>query len=219
MDAYENNNYIGEYSTGISNIRDGSKAVDVNREMFLASDVSMSSTTDHIRNYTSGYLANRIIELDVINKTHRTVDYDYVSEYKNQFHTSGIGSKAVPVFTEESLRNPVQSISFYPKNSALFDNFSDNVNERMTEIHGNRKSSLMDLTNLKINMNIPGRTDVEVGRIFYLKYPGLGADASKLDKEYSGFYLVTAICHKISRFRHEMIIEGIKDSLRVDNEK
>lgn len=215
-DAFQNNNYIGEYSTGVSNIRDGKKVIDVNREMFLASDVSMSNTTDHIKNYTSGYLASRIIELDVINKTHQTVDYDYVFEYKNQFHTSGDGSKAVPLFSANSLRNPVTNISYYPKNPGLFDDFNNNINERMTEISGNRKSSLMDLTNVKINMTIPGRTDIEAGRIFYMKFPALGADASKLDKDYSGYYLITAMNHKINRIRHEITLEGIKDSIKLN---
>lgn len=216
-DAYENNNYIGEYSTAISNIRDGSKAVDVNREMFIASDVSMKGTIDHIKNYTSGYLSNRLIELDVINKSYQVKDYDYINEYKNQFHTSGPGNKSVPIFKEESLRNPVQNISYYPKNPGLFDNFPNNVNERMTEIHGNRKSSMMDLSNLRMNITIPGRTDIQIGSLFYMKYPSLGADASKLDRDYSGFYLMTAIAHKITRFRHDITAECIKDSLRVDN--
>ncbi len=215
-DAYENNNYIGEYSTGISNIRDGKKVVDVNREMFLASDVSMSATTDHIKNYTSGYLANRLIELDVINKQYQVFDYDYINEYKNQFHTSGKGEKSVPAFTSESLRNPVQNTSYYPKNPGLFDNFIGNVNERMGEIHGNRKSSLTELSNIKINITVPGRTDAEVGNLFRMLYPALGADPSKLDRDYSGFYLITAICHRINRMSHTMHIEGVKDSLRVD---
>lgn len=212
-DAFENDNYIGEYSTGVSNIREGKKTVDVNREMFIATDVTMSNTTDHIKNYTSGYLSSRLMEVDVINKKYQTFDYDYVLDYKNQFHTSGPGLNAKPIFNDFSLRNPVTRISYYPKNPGLFDDFQNNVNERMHEIHGNRMASLMDLGNIKINMTVPGRTDVEVGRVLYFKYSGLGSDASKLDRDYSGYYLVTAICHKINRLRHEMTIEGIKDSL------
>lgn len=216
-DAYENNNYIGEYAISVSNIRDGKKTIDINREMHIASEVIMPSTTDYIKNYTSGYLANRLIHLDLYNKTYESIDYDYVSDYKNQYHTSGKGEKALPSFSDESLRNPVSDISFYPKNEKLFTDFSNNVNERMNDIHGNRKSSLLDLSNIKINMVIPGRTDIEIGRILYLKYPGLDTNIKDeqelLDREYSGFYLITAIAHKINRLEHTMTLECIKDSL------
>lgn len=219
-DAFENNNYLGDYTISVSNIRDGNRVLDINREMHIASDVNMPTTSDYIKNYNSGYLSNRLIELDLYNKTYESYDYDYILDYKNAYHTSGPGEKAIPIFTEDSLRNPSTDVSFYPKNEKLFDDFSNNVNERMNEIHGNRKSSLLDLSNLKINMTIPGRTDIEVGRVMYLKYPSLELktknDTDALDKDYSGFYLVTAINHKINRLNHTMTIEGIKDSLLID---
>ena len=38
------------------------------------------------------------------------------------------------------------------------------------------------------------------------------------DKLYSGFYIITAIHHKVNRLSHEMIMEVVKDSLLVDQE-
>ena len=222
-DVNENKNSIGTYTVSASNIREGAPTPNINREYFIAKDVSMVDTTDHIQNYTSGYLASRILTLDVYNKKYEAVDYDYVTEYSKQFHTSGPGNKAIPIFTPESLRNSATNISFYPVNPKLFNNFKDNISEKMGEIHGNRRSSMLDLTNLKMNMTVPGRTDIEVGRVMYFSYPSLGekekASDKAEDKNYSGYYLITAIHHTINKTKHLMTIEAVKDSLYVNEEK
>lgn len=221
-DAYENNNYLGRYLISVSNIRQDEGSQNVNREMFLAKDVEMVESADYIKNYTNGYLGNRLIYLDVFSKEYQLVDYDHVNNYEKQYHTSGKGSQAKPVFNKNTFRNFATNISFYPKNPKLFDNFQDNVNEKMNEIHGNRLSSMLELTNIKMNMTIPGRTDAEVGRIIYFEYPSLGAkdetdtESSSQDKLYSGYYLITAIHHRINKLEHMMTIEVIKDSLYVD---
>lgn len=221
--AYENNNIIGYYSIAASNLTGADNRKDLGREYFLAKNVEMVSTVDQIKNFTNGYLANRLVYLDVYNKEYDLVDYDYVDEYKAQFHTSGDGEKAVPPFSSNSLRNFATNISFYPKNPKLFDGFADNINEKMNVIYGNRKSSMLDLTNLKMHIEVPGRTDVEVGRVLYFIYPSLEAkdesdkNTVKQDTLYSGYYLITAIHHRINKHQHSMIMEIVKDSLLVNN--
>jgi hypothetical protein len=223
-DAHENKNYFGRYLISASNVRDDKKSQNVNREMFLAKDVEMIETTDYIKNYTSGYLGNRLIYLDVFNKDYQLIDYDHTVNYEKQFHSSGKGTEAKPVFNKDTFKNFATNISFYPKNPKLFDNYQDNINEKMGEIHGNRLSSMLELTNIKMNMTVPGRTDAEVGRIIYFEYPSLGAkdesdnESSAQDKLYSGYYLISAIHHRVTKMEHEMIMEVIKDSLYVDKE-
>jgi hypothetical protein len=223
-DATENNNIIGEYTIAASNITGNNNKKDLGREYFIAQEVDMITTVDQIKNFTNGFLANRLIYLDVHNKVYNLVDYDYVNEYKAQYHTSGKGENALPPFSSNSLRNFATDISFYPKNPKLFDNFTDNVNEKMDVIYGNRKSSLLDLNNIRMNISVPGRTDVEVGRMLYFRYPALGpknqADLVANDAQdtlYSGYYLITAINHKINRHEHIMTMEIVKDSLNVNN--
>jgi hypothetical protein len=77
----------------------------------------------------------------------------------------------------------------------------------------------MDLTNVKLHITVPGRTDVEVGNMLYFSYPAVEAGAKtdeedrKEDKQYSGYYLITAINHKINNIEHTMTMELTKDSL------
>jgi len=221
-DVAENDSYIGEYTISASNIRDGANSPDIDREYFIAKDVDMVDTTDGVKNFTNGYLANRLITLDVYNKKYETIDYDYTQEYEKQWHTSGSGATAIPIFTKDGVRNFATNISFYPVNPKLYNDFTDNVNEKMKDIYGNRLSSMLDLTNLKLHMTVHGRTDVQVGNVLRFKYPGLGAkdetsrEENSIDKHYSGYYLITAIHHKINKINHSMTMECVKDSLYVD---
>lgn len=223
--AYENGNYIGRYTIAASNIREEGKGQNINRELFLAKDVTMSETTDYIKNYTNGYLANRLVYLDLYNKEYKLIDYDHVDSYDKQFHSSGDGEKARPSFDKNTFRNAATNISFYPKNPKLFDGVNDNVSDRMGEIYGNRKSSMLELTNLKMNITVPGRTDIEAGRLLYFDYPALGGKSeedttqTQQDKLYSGYYLITAIHHKVTKIEHSMIMEIVKDSLEIDSNK
>jgi hypothetical protein len=222
--AHQEKNYLGRYLISASNVREDKNSQNVNREMFLAKDVEMIESTDYIKNYTNGYLGNRLVYLDIFNKEYELIDYDHVTNYDKQFHTSGIGKEAKPVFNNETFRNFATNISFYPKNPKLFNDYADNISEKMGEIHGNRLSSMLELTNIKMNMTIPGRTDAEVGRILYFEYPSMGGKSegdtgsSAQDKLYSGYYLITAIHHKVNKLEHQMVMEVIKDSLFVDQE-
>lgn len=219
--ALERDGIVGVYSYSPNNNKKG-KERDIAKEMFTISDIEMVQTTDHVKNYTNGYLANRLITLDVFNKKYEFFDYDYVEEYKKSYHTSGKGDRAVPVFVPESPRNFSSSISYYPVNPKLFDNFPGNVSEKMGEIYGNRKSTLLDLTNIKLNITVPGRSDIEVGNLIYINFPALGpaveSDMNKnhIDRSYSGYYLITAIHHRLTALEHIMIMEVVKDSLKVD---
>ena len=222
--AHENKNYLARYLISASNIREDGNAQNVNREMSLAKDVEMIESTDYIKNYTNGYLGNRLVYLDIFNKEYQLIDYDHVLNYEKQFHSSGKGTEAKPVFSKDTFRNFATNISFYPKNPKLFNDYADNISEKMGEIHGNRLSSMLELTNIKMNMTVPGRTDAEVGRLIYFEYPSMGGKeagdtaSTAQDKLYSGYYLITAIHHKVNKLQHEMVMEVIKDSLYVDIE-
>ena len=110
-----------------------------------------------------------------------------------------------------------------PENSSdfskSFEPYQDNVNERMPDIYGNRKSNLLEMNQLKLELFVAGRTDIEVGRILKLNYPDVSPrgtedqSSENLDKKYSGNYLITAINHKINTQSHMMSMEIVKDGL------
>jgi hypothetical protein len=216
-DALINKSIIGEYYVSASNI-EFENGRDLDREYFLAKNIVMISAIDNAKNMTTGYLANRLLTVDFYNKKFDVYDYDYTLEYKNQYHSADSGEKAIPPFPSNIMRNAASNLSYYPVNSKLYDNVSDNISEKISDIHGNRLSSLMDLNNIKMSIVVPGRTDVEVGRSLYFTYPALGSPGTESrskwleDSLYSGYYLITAIHHTVTLKSHYMTMEIIKDS-------
>jgi hypothetical protein len=229
--AVQTNNYIGKYYIAGADvdIKESELNKDLNREMFIASDVVMLESSDFIKYKSSGYLANRLIFLDVFNKEYESVNYSHTQAYPTQFHSSGSGLTAIPPFGRGIGASSQSNISFYPKNPRLFQDtvdiyFKDNINEKMGGIHGNRMSSMMELNNIKMQITVPGRTDIEVGRMLNFFYPPVqprdvtDSAEEKVDKLYSGYYLITAIHHKVNKKNHTMTMELTKDSLYVDSE-
>ena len=204
---------LGTYYYKVNSVKENQ---DINEKMFIAEDFQVIRTTDHLTNYSNGYLANRLITLDVINKKYEFHDYDHVTKFKEYAHSQGESS--IPIFASDTLRNPVTKIRFYPIHPGLHT-IPNNINEKMPTIFGNRMSNLQELSNLKITINVPGRTDAEVGAMLYFSFPDVSPkseqDVSKTneDKYYSGFYIVTAVRHKINNFKHTMTLELVKDAL------
>lgn len=229
--AVQNNDYIGRYFIAGADvdIKDTELNKDINREMFIASDVVMLESSDFVKYNSSGYLANRLIYLDIYNKEYESINYLHTQRYPTQYHSSGSGATAIPPYGQGIEATPQSNISFYSKNPKLFQQseteyFKDNISEKMGQIHGNRMSSMMELTNIKMQITVPGRTDVEVGRMLYFYYPPVqprditDSAEEKVDKLYSGYYLISAIHHKVNKKNHTMTMELTKDSLYVDTE-
>lgn len=205
---------LGKYNYAPNNVAGGSD--DLNEKMFQVEQFDVIRTSDHLLNYSNGYLANRLITLDVINKKYQFHDYDHVEKFKTYKHSQG--DKSIPIFANETPRNPVTTIRFYPIHPGLHT-IEKNVNERMPDIYGNRLSNMLELTNFKLNLTVPGRTDAEVGAMIYFSFPDVspkaGVDKSKTneDKYYSGNYIITALRHKINLYKHTMTMEIVKDAL------
>ena len=72
----------------------------------------------------------------------------------------------------------------------------------------------------QLEITVPGRTDYTVGQkvsVVLNKVEATAASDSDLtDRMFSGFYLVSAINHVISRESHECNMELIKESLQAD---
>jgi hypothetical protein len=103
-------------------------------------------------------------------------------------------------------------------NPGVLDSTEDSIDLHPEEFVSQRNSSLMDLTTLRLQITVPGRTDAEVGRLIKLYYPSVGektkedSEALIWDKFVTGVYMITAIHHQISPLRHTMFLEISKDS-------
>lgn len=211
------NQSIGNYNYAATAAYPGSD--DVNEKMALIQKIEILNGIDHLSSLENGYFANQLIELDLINKKITSTDYYHPDKFLDYTHAVTEKNNVSPLFNSKNLIiNADSHKRVYPKQPGLYSKFTNNYNERMSEIYGNRKSNILDLNSLKLNILIHGRTDIEVGRTIYIKFPDISPvgvkDLSRenLDKRYAGTYLITAIRHKINAFKHMASLEVIRDS-------
>jgi len=190
---------------------------DINAEYQKVEDFEIIETFNAFKNNQNGYYANRLITFDIQSKTFEIFDYDHVASYSQYNHLE----KGAP-FRDDTLRATAGHISFYPKHTELYTGVKLNANDVVEKVLPQRRSTIQELSNFKIVITVPGRTDIEVGTIINFVYPDNRprdeTDKSKDggDEYYSGRYLVTAIRHKVTLIKHMMIMEIVKDSFRKD---
>lgn len=199
----------------------GEYAKDVDTEYQKAEEMQLIDSFNNFKNVQNGYYANRLVTMNIFTKTYNVFDYDHVASYDDYKHLENISGKTdVAPFTKDVLRGPTSYIQFAPKHKFLYNDFTDNVNDIVEKVLPPRVSVVNELTNFKLIITVPGRMDAEVGSIVRFIYPDTntrdGTDSSELkeDNYYSGFYMITAIRHKITLLKHMMILEIVKDSYK-----
>lgn len=186
---------------------------DIDAEYKKVEEFKVVETFNGFKNNLNGYYANRLVTFDISNKQFEYFDYDHVASFGEYKHLDN-----APPFKSDTLREPGSYITFYPKHHQLYTFAFRNVNDRIEEILPRRYSTIHEFSNFKLEITVPGRCDIEVGAIVKFRFPDVrprdGADKNQSgeDKYYSGYYLVTAIRHKITLQRHMMILELAKDS-------
>jgi hypothetical protein len=191
-------------------------------------EFELMETYNNFKNVQNGYYANRLFTLDMLTKKYDVTNYDHIAEYPKYKHLEMIGGKTgeecLP-FPANTLRGSASYTQFYPKHARLYGDAKQSeeaqlaVNDTIADVLPKRVSMVNELTNFKLIITVPGRCDIELGAVIYFSYPDGTPSApdekneNKEDDYYSGYYLVTAIRHKVTLHEHKMILEIIKDSL------
>ena len=196
----------------------GGYVKDIEKEYQKVEDMRVVTGYNALKNTQTGYLANRLYTFDVITKKRQVFDYNHTGGYAQYTHLEDIGGTSVPPFARGIDATPAGYNQIYMQHDQLYTGVKNNAGDVIDKILPRRTSTSTELTNLKIEITVPGRTDAEVGSIVYFGYPDAAPrDPSdkaitKYDTLYSGYYLITAIRHKINMLKHMMIMELVKDS-------
>jgi hypothetical protein len=181
-------------------------------DFFALDEASIENASDQLKLTSEGELASKVLSVDLNRKEFINVIYDHVERFGEYTHLGD----AAPWGPTNTV-NPENSLAFVSKNSRLFDEFPNNVNEVYKDVFGRRYSNLRDIQNFKLNIIIPGRTDIQAGNMIELLWPDTPMDKTSTgdlwtDRRYSGPYLVTSIRHKITPFMHECALEIVRDA-------
>lgn len=182
------------------------------REYKIVEDFQILDSFNTLKSNQSGYYANQVLAVDLINKKYAYNNFDYVQDFDKYPHMDQYSP-----FTSSQFRNPNMVTSVEFQHPGLFANSPGNISERVSAIKQNRMALLAGLSNIRIEGTVAGRTDFEVGSVVFFAMPKMGPkDESDKIEEYdrymSGLYLVSCIRHKITQEKHTMICEMVKDS-------
>jgi hypothetical protein len=172
-----------------------------------------------------GFHASRLIVKDMTLKAFTVHDQDYYETHKKFHHledynVSGSSitaepSKKTQTFESNVPRSPNAFLGLHTKQYKLHDDSTEPYIENWAQ---QRNSLMYELSNIKLVIEVPGRTDIEVGKVVRFLYPKNVSKTTDmltddvLDPFLTGLYFITAIRHNFTLNKHTMYVEIVKDS-------
>ena len=190
-------------------------------------NITFKTNLDIIQSQDLGHFTSSLYTFDMIKKEDALYYYDHSFGFKDTVHLESYkkdGSSVVKddtktynmLFPFNVLRSAYSKPIVATLNPGVLDSTEDSIDLHPDTFVSQRLSSLMDINTLKLEITVPGRTDAEVGRLVRFWYPSVGQQQGTaelvFDPFVSGLYMITAIHHQITIFRHTMTLEISKDS-------
>ena len=193
---------------------------------FMVRNMKPFSTMDSIDAQLRGYYASHLTVKDPTLKTFHFHNYDHHAAHLNFNHTEDYtlsggsvssSKKQTQPFAKETMRAPMSYKALHTRQFKLHNDSTDPMFEKWAL---QRNSLIQDLSVITLAIEVPGRTDIEVGMLIDFLYPrsidkpdGISFDAL-FDPYLSGIYVITAIKHRFMANQHTMYIEIAKDSFK-----
>ena len=177
-------------------------------------DYTIETGFDYIERINSGMFGSKMISHDILTKKYSTQNVSMFTNFEQEKHLN-----KYPVSTQDVLARYNSNIFNYPKYNSHMNGSGDDGVQNWLQ----RRVSLMAQTHAyRMTAEVPGRTDITVGEIvsvkIYKSSQTLKEDEndSLVDNMFSGRYIISALNHRITREKHEIHMELLKDSLIVD---
>lgn len=168
---------------------------------------------DVFRAQDFGYYASKLITHDITLKQYKEFSLDHYEQHKKYFNLHD-----ATTFPKDIPRSPDSYRAVKTKQYKLFDEYVDPLYESWAM---QRNSLMFEANNFRFAIQIPGRTDIEVGKVIECLIPKALAKNEEgktiedfIDPYLSGRYLITAIRHQFTLNKHEMYMEIMKESFK-----
>ena len=196
-------------------------------------DMKFLTQLDVLQSQDLGHFVNSVYTFDLIKKEHKHWIYDHGFQFNEYKHLETYShNSSEKKYIEDTTKKyhtlfPINVMRSYNTknflatiNPGVLDSTQTSIDLAPEDFIGQRNSALMDMSTMKISIDVPGRTDCEVGKIVRFFYPSVTSKNEKTaettrvmwDPLVSGFFMITAIHHHITPFHHNMILELSKDS-------
>lgn len=187
----------------------------IEEEFKTALNIRFSDHFNEFDRIDSGFHRSKTYVHDIVTKQTKAVEYTYVGSFKKDIKHLG----ANPMIADLS---PTHRI-------VTHQNTNNRVHDSMFVDHSGyavnmRTPLLYDLEFLKLELEVHGRTDLEVGNIINFKlgqYKQLAKSQLNNpqdidDQYYNGRYIVTAIRHQFIENQHRMVLQLAKNASEKD---
>lgn len=173
-------------------------------------EVQMENGYNYIDRLKSGMYGSEIIYYDIMSKQY--VHKAYEPDFAKKKHLN-----PNPLFSDNVASRPKAHLIVDHQYYNNFDGYDVVSNTKTVQ---ERTAILAAAEAFKLTITVFGRTDYSAGQKIYLEVPKNTQlkpdDADYRDNVMSGNYLIGAICHLVTREKHECTMELIKDSLLVN---
>ena len=181
-------------------------------------EIAIPKTIDIIEGSLNGHHASNVQAYDIYNKTRTHKHLDVVEDFDKFVHTGdtttipGHVTRNPDVYTNFKILN---GNTYAGVATGIFDKGKKTSEEKYVGNVLKRNQYLNSFNNYTFTIDVPGRTDMEVGNMIYLDYPSATTKSDEaLDETLSGRYLVTSIAHKVNIVTgHTMKMEVVKNGL------
>jgi len=192
----------------------GGDARNITEDYRRIENINVPVGFDYMDKIRSGVYSSKLISYDLTQKIYNVKNYSIRGNYDDMNHlnpNTAFGDNVI--FRSNSL------LINYPRMNANFSGYGDATNYK----HLQERISLIKLAEAtKLEITVPGRSDYTVGQKVSVTLNKIQPtsedddDQEMIDKMFSGFYIIAAINHYITRERHECHMELIKDSLQMN---
>lgn len=208
MQYFVASDFIAEPDTTNPNsIRFGAVARNPNIDYQIIREIRVDSSFDYLDFLAKGGARTKLVTHDLTTKKYEETNFVLTSDghkllNQNRFLEDTVISNTEPILMTAS--------KAYGANGA-----GDKTNTRFLQ---KRISQMAQFQGFRMEIDVFGRSDYTVGKKVYLEINQtrkIGVEETQdefLDKNYSGFYIVSKLAHHIGRKEHMTTIELIKDS-------
>jgi hypothetical protein len=203
LQSWESNDFSAEFNTNKTDkISFATATIEPGQDYHVAQVVRVDIGYDFLRDYESGMISTKMYAHDFVTK-------------KLQISNYTMSGDSPPLYNKNKLYTDGVIASMSPK--ILTMSKHTNVNDRgdMTDYDWKQKriGQLGQFTASMIEIEVFGKTDYTVGKKVFISMNKMrliskdDAEGDFIDKYYSGYYIITAIAHKINRVQHMCTIE------------
>jgi len=219
------------YHPNLNDLQTGSA---LSRGYSTVEAIQFLTNLDVFHSQDLGHFASTVFSFDMVKKEYTAYTYDHgfnfnefnhMEDYKITGDGKTEGTFALDkekkynmLFPINVLRSGEGKMFISTVNPGVLDSTEDSVDLHPETFIPQRNSALMDITTLRLQLTVSGRTDIEVGKLIKFYYPSVGEKPQDTSESFvwdlliSGLYMVTAIHHQITPLSHKMFLEIAKDS-------